>query len=277
MTKSDQRSATHAIAVEGVSIRYGAERTDGGLLAVDAVSFEVRAGEFVSLVGPSGCGKSSLLRAVAGLLTPTSGTVAVQGNTPQRAQQEKRLGLVFQEPALLPWRDVRGNVRLPRDVNSAANRRGGPEVDDLLRMVGLDAFRGYRPHELSGGMQQRVALARALAIDPDVLLMDEPFAALDEITRESMRYELLRIWSTAGAAKSVLFVTHSVAEAVALSDRILVLSQQPGQILAEIDVRLPRPRQPQAERSPAFLDYVDQIRSLLRAELPSVPDPAAPA
>jgi NitT/TauT family transport system ATP-binding protein len=275
MTASHASDATPAIAVHGASIRYGADRRDGGLLAVDDVSFEVQAGEFVSIVGPSGCGKSSLLRAVAGLLAPTAGAVSVLGDTPRRAQEEKRLGLVFQEPALLPWRNVRGNVQLPRDVNTTADSGGQPEIDELLRMVGLEAFAGYRPHELSGGMQQRVALARALAIDPDVLLMDEPFAALDEITRESMRYELLRIWSNAGAAKSVLFVTHSVAEAVALSDRVLVMSRQPGRILTEIDVHLPRPRQPEAERTPAFLDYTDQIRSLLRTELPAATELAA--
>ncbi len=241
---------------------------------MDDVSFEVGMGEFVSVVGPSGCGKSSLLRVVAGLLSPTAGSVAVLGGSPEAAQAAKRLGLVFQEPALLPWRSVRANVRLPREVNRGANRASGLGVDALLQMVGLEAFAGYRPHELSGGMQQRVALARALAIDPDVLLMDEPFASLDEITRELMRYELLRIWSAAGERpKSVLFVTHSVAEAVALSDRVLVMGRQPGQIKAVIEVDLARPRRPEDERSAAFLNYVDSIRDLLRSEL----EPAAGA
>ncbi len=274
-----------AIHFQGMSVRYGGP---GGLLAVDAVSFAVAPGEFVSLVGPSGCGKTTLLRVAGGLLAPTTGEVTVLGGPVRAAQRRKRLGFVFQEPALLPWLTVEGNVRLPLEVN----RRQGQQalsVEELLRLVRLKAFRGYRPHELSGGMEQRVALGRALVFNPEVLLMDEPLGALDEITREQMRYELLRIWSAADAGagatvsaeqrrkaehrrkaeqrrKTVLFVTHSVAEAVALSDRVLVLSRGPGRIRASIEIGLPRPREQANERSPEFLDYVDLIRGHLRSE-----------
>ena len=259
-----------AVALEGVSVRYGAERDKGGLLAVDRVSFRVEAGEFVSLVGPSGCGKSSLLRVIGGLQSPSEGSVSVLGAAPRQAQASKRLGLVPQEPALLPWRSVVENLRLPLEVNRDANH-GPDRVGELLALVGLESFAAYRPHELSGGMQQRVALARALVIDPDVLLMDEPLASLDEITREQMRYELLRIWSAAGErSKSVVFVTHSVAEAVTLSDRVVVMSQQPGRVKAEIEIDLPRPRRAEDQRGDAFLDYVERIRDLLRDEVAEV-------
>ena len=262
-------AASDAIVLRDVSVRYGGPE---GLLAVDRVSCRVASGEFVSVVGPTGCGKTSLLRVAGGLLAPTTGAVTVLGGPPQGAQRRKRLGFVFQEPALLSWRSVEGNVRLPLEVN----RRAGPpaaDVEALLELVGLAAFRGYRPHELSGGMQQRVALARALACDPEVLLMDEPFAALDEITRAQLRYELLRIWSaraTAGEArgrKTVLFVTHSVTEAVTLSDRLLVMSRQPGRIKAVVEIDLPRPRTRADERSAAFLDYLDLIHAHLREEI----------
>ena len=187
-------TAEPAVDLRRVSVRYGGAT---GLLAVDGVSLEVRRGEFLTLVGPSGCGKTSLLRVIGGLLTPTGGTVALFGEPVTQAQREKRIGLVFQEPALLPWRSVAQNVRLPLQINRRAGARRQRSVADLLHLVDLEAFRDYRPHQLSGGMQQRVALARALAFEPDILLMDEPLTALDEITREQMRYELLRIWETA--------------------------------------------------------------------------------
>ena len=233
------------------------------------MSLEVAAGEFLSVVGPSGCGKTSLLRVAGGLLPPSEGTVEVLGGSTADAQGAKRLGLVFQEPALLPWRDVRSNVRLPLEVNRAATKQPPASVDELLHLVGLAEFAAYRPHELSGGMQQRVALARALVFAPEVLLMDEPFGALDEITREQMRYELLRVWDEAaeGARKTVLFVTHSVAEAVALSDRVAMMSRRPGQIKAIVPIDLARPRSPEDERSSAFRDQVDRIRALLRDEI----------
>ena len=264
--------AEAALHLSGVGLDYD------DLRALDGIDLVVGPGEFVVVVGPSGCGKTSLLRIAAGLLPPGRGVVRVLGGSPTAAQAGKRLGLVAQTPALLPWRDVRANIALPHTVNRAANRGGGgSDPEALIRLVGLEGFARARPHELSGGMQQRVALARALAVDPDLLLMDEPFAALDEITREQMRYELLRVWERAptarAAAKTVLFVTHSVAEAVALADRVVVMSPRPGRIVAQVAIDLPRPRRPEGERTPAFLDAVDQIRARLRTGPPE-PGPA---
>lgn len=252
-----------ALHLRDVRLRYD------DLLALEGVDLQVRSGEFVVVVGPSGCGKTSLLRIAGGLLAPSDGSVEVLGGGVAVAQAGKRLGMVFQEPALLLWRDVRANIALPAEVNPGAGRPVDP--DALISLVGLDGFERARPHELSGGMQQRVALARALSFDPDLLLMDEPFAALDEITREQMRYELLRIWEAAGSdqPKTVLFVTHSVAEAVALADRVVVMSARPGRIRAEIAIDLPRPRRPDDERTPAFLDAVDRVRALLRDAPPT--------
>ena len=259
--------AEAALHLSGVGLDYD------DLRALEAIDLSVRPGEFVVVVGSSGCGKTSLLRIAAGLLPPSRGVVRVLGGSAAAAQAGKRLGLVAQTPALLPWRDVRANIALPHTVNRAANRGGaGSDPEALIRLVGLEGFERARPHELSGGMQQRVALARALAVDPDLLLMDEPFAALDEITREQMRYELLRVWERAptarAAANTVLFVTHSVAEAVALADRVVVMSPRPGRIVAQVAIDLPRPRRPEGERTPAFLDAVDQIRALLRTGPP---------
>ncbi len=243
------------------------------LEALRRLELRVGWGEFVSVIGPSGCGKSTLLRIVGGLLEPTAGRVRIDGRSPRRAQKEKDIGLVFQDPSLLPWRTVLGNVRLPLEVNPTDSRRPLFQPDELLELVGLSAFADYHPHQLSGGMQQRVAIARALVFQPSLLLMDEPFGALDEITRSAMRYELLRIWQgpTSGPAlrpKTVLFVTHSVPEAITLSDRVLVLTPRPGQVRATIDIRLPRPRDESLERRPEFLDYAQQLRNLLK-EAPS--------
>lgn len=256
----------HALHLRGVGLHYG------DFVALDGIDLQVGRGEFVAVVGPSGCGKTSLLRIAGGLLPSSAGDVEVLGGTAAAAQAGKRLGMVFQEPALLPWRDVRSNIALPSEVNRGSGRPVDP--DALIGRVGLDGFQRARPHELSGGMQQRVALARALAVDPDVLLMDEPFAALDEITREQMRYELLRIWETgvSDQPKTVLVVTHSVAEAVALADRVIVMSARPGRIRAQIPIELPRPRRPADERTPAFLDAVDRIRALLRENPAESPD-----
>ena len=258
-------AAAPALTLGNIRLRYGGV---DGLLALDGVTLRLARGEFVALVGPSGCGKTSLLHVAGGLLSPSDGAVRILGGAPETALRAKRVGFVFQEPALLPWRDVSANVALPLTVNRAAG--GAVSVEELLRLVGLEAFHDAHPHQLSGGMQQRVALARALVFDPDLLLMDEPFAALDEITRELMRYELLRIWAAAeshgGERKTVLFVTHSVAEAVALADRVLVMSALPGRLRAVVEVDLPRPRRVEHERSSAFLDAVDRIRALLRDE-----------
>jgi len=231
------------------------------LTALADVTLEVGYGEFLCVLGPSGCGKSTLLRIVGGLLGPTSGDVVVGGQTPAEAQVEKGLGFVFQEPSLLPWRSAFDNIRLPREVNRARNRDFGQSVEDLLRLVGLEQFGHYYPSQLSGGMQQRVALARALAFEPSLLLMDEPFGALDEITRAAMRYELLRIWDA--DQKTVIFVTHSITEAVTLSDRVAVLSGRPGHVNGVVEIDLPRPRSDKMERGEQFLQYSEQLHNLL--------------
>jgi NitT/TauT family transport system ATP-binding protein len=211
------------------------------------------------------------LRIVGGLLGPTAGRVLIDGRSPRQAQKDKDIGLVFQDPSLLPWRTVLGNVKLPLEVNPTDSRRPLFQPRELLELVGLSAFADYHPHQLSGGMQQRVAIARALVFQPSLLLMDEPFGALDEITRSTMRYELLRIWQAARSdrppalrPKTVLFVTHSIAEAIILSDRVVVLTPRPGQVRATIDIDLPRPRDESLERSRQFLDYAQELRNLLK-------------
>jgi len=218
-------------------------------------------GEFVTLIGPSGCGKSTLLRIIGGLLTPSAGRVEIGGQEPGQAQAAREIGFVFQDPALFPWRHVLANVRLPLQVDHLSQRTV-PEPQALLDLMGLREFSHYYPHQLSGGMQQRVALARALVFNPSLLLMDEPFGALDEITRSTLRYELLRIWDV--TRKTALFVTHSIAEAIVLSDRVVVLSARPGRVRAVIDIGLPRPRREEMERSPEFLDYASRLRDLLK-------------
>ncbi len=249
------------------------------LEAVSPTTLTIRAGEFTALVGPSGCGKTSLLRMIGGLIPVSGGEVQVFGESPKEAQRHKRLGLVFQEPALLAWRSVEDNVRLglqlnPRETHSST------DVHELIDIVGLTAFRRYRPAELSGGMQQRVALARALAIDPPLLLLDEPFAALDEITREQMRYEVQRLWGIShdptDPPRSAIFVTHSVPEAVAVADRVLVMSPRPGRIIADIPITAPRPRQPEHEHSDRFVNDTAIVRAALRSPTtPAVPLDAA--
>ncbi len=242
-----------------VAMRFSAGREE--LTALDGISLDVRRGEFFSLLGPSGCGKSTLLRIIGGLLEPTSGRVTIEGLPPAAAQAEKALGFAFQEPSLLPWRTVTGNIRLPLDIRRRQHPDGERATDELLRLVGLERFGRYYPFQLSGGMQQRVSLARVLAFNPSLLLMDEPFGALDEITRASMRYELLQIWDA--HQKTVVFVTHSIAEAIMLSDRVAVLSSQPGRVKQIVDIRLARPRSDAMERSPEFLEYVDLLHGLL--------------
>ncbi len=250
------------IEVRGVTHVFDSERRP--LTALAPIDLEVQRGEFVSIIGPSGGGKTTLLKAIGGLLEPTSGTILIDGMPPVESQRSKSIGFVFQDPTLLAWRSVFENIRLPLLVNGGDGGNGSHAVERLLDAVGLDEFRDYYPYQLSGGMRQRVALARALVSDPTVLLMDEPLGALDEMTRSTMRYELVRLWES--SPKTVVFVTHSVPEAVVLSDRVVVLSSRPGRILANIDVGLPRPRSEELDLSAEFLEYTREIRGCLSRE-----------
>ena len=231
------------------------------------MSLEVAPSEFVSLIGPSGCGKTTLLRAIGGLADATSGSIELSGMRPSELQRRKGIGFVSQDAALLPWRTALDNVRLPLQLNG-----NGASADSLaiarqtLNAVGLEEFAGYYPHQLSGGMRQRVSFARALAISPGLLLMDEPLSALDEMTREEMRYELLRLWER--RRPTVIFVTHSIPEAVVLSDRVVVLSARPGEIVDDIAIDLPRPRHQEVERSAQFLEYAYKVKDALSSGIP---------
>lgn len=252
---------TSHVALTGVDMVY--RRGEQSLVALAGIDLAVAEGEFVSIIGPSGCGKSTLLRIIGGLQAPTAGVVLVEGAPPREAQRRKAIGFVFQDASLMPWRNVIDNVRLPLQVN---RRPGGADPERLVELVGLGGFREYYPHQLSGGMQQRVALARALTTNPSLMLMDEPFGALDEITRSAMRYELLRIWRAGvrGKPSTVIFVTHSITEAVLLSDRVVVMTPQPGRIAAVLDINLPRPREEEVETSVEFLEYSRRLKVLLR-------------
>ena len=234
--------------------------------ALRGCTVDIAGGEFVSVIGPSGCGKSTLLRLVGGLLEPDAGKVEVGGVSPRVNRANKRYGFVPQTPALMPWRTVHENVKLLRTINRRADRRAKREkVDEveLLHRVGLGKFLEALPKQLSGGMQQRVALVRAFALGAPVLLMDEPFAALDEITRNSMRYHLLTLWER--DTKTVLFITHSLQEAVMLSDRVVVLAARPGRVTAEFTIDLPRPRHEDMEDTQEFIEHVRNVRDALRA------------
>ena len=247
------------LSFDGVAHEY--EVRGRAVPALAPVDLDVRPGELLSIIGPSGCGKSTLLRIAGGLLAPTQGAVRIGGASPRAAQRAKQIGFVFQDPSLLPWRTVAANVRLASEVNRRPGS-SGPRAEDLLALVGLDNVAGYYPHQLSGGMRQRAALARALALNPPLLLMDEPFGALDEITRTELRYELLRLRRLLSA--TVLFVTHSIAEAVLLSDRVAVMSGAPGRVTTIVDIDLPEPRGPEIEETPEFLALARRLRAALK-------------
>jgi NitT/TauT family transport system ATP-binding protein len=249
------------VVIEGVSKSFGAGRDRTHVL--DDISLTIARGEFVSIIGPSGCGKSTILKIVAGLLDADSGRVEIDGERVSLATRDKLIGLVPQSPALLPWRTVLGNVRLPMQLNRRANaERTLQDPEEVLRSFGLGGALKRYPSQLSGGMQQRVAIARAFVFDPGVLLMDEPFSALDELNREQQRFGLLSFWQS--NRKAVLFVTHSVPEAVVLSDRILVMATQPGRIFRNITVDLPRPREASVYDDPDFHHAEAEVRSALR-------------
>jgi NitT/TauT family transport system ATP-binding protein len=250
------------LVIHGVSKAFG-QGKDRVVVLEDA-NLSIDRGQFVTVIGPSGCGKTTLLRIVAGLLTVDSGEVSIFGEGVARAIEAKHIGFVPQSPALLPWRSVLDNVRLPLQLNKRANGGDRATIDpvDILKAFGLGHVLKRRPAELSGGMQQRVAIARAFVFDPPILLMDEPFAAVDELTRESLRYELLSIWQS--NMKTVVFVTHSIPEAIALSDVVVIMSPNPGRIQKVVPVPLPRPRGDLLETTADFHELEREVRLAIR-------------
>jgi NitT/TauT family transport system ATP-binding protein len=245
-----------AVKIEGVSKQFKA-----GVTALSGIDLEVRPREFVSLIGPSGCGKSTLLRIVGDLIEPSSGTVEVNGKTAHQARLDHDYGIVFQDAVLYDWRTVSKNIALPLELLRWGKEKRAQRVNEMLELVELEGFEDRHPWELSGGMQQRVSIARALSFDPSLLLMDEPFGALDEMTRERLNMELLRIWEASGS--TIVFVTHSIPEAVFLSTRVVVMSARPGRIAGIVEVDLPYPRTAQTREEPRFFELVTEVRERL--------------
>jgi NitT/TauT family transport system ATP-binding protein len=235
----------------------------GGVRALQEIDLEVRPREFVSLIGPSGCGKSTLLRIIGDLVEPTSGEVVVNGKRAHQARLDRDYGIVFQDAVLYDWRTVAKNIALPLEMLGWDKARRTARVGEMVDLVELGGFENHHPWQLSGGMQQRVSIARALAFDPPLLLMDEPFGALDEMTRERMNMELLRIWDESGS--TIVFVTHSIAEAVFLSTRVVVMSPRPARITGVVDIELPQPRTADTREQERFFELVTEVRELLRA------------
>ena len=250
------------IEAVGIARTFGSR---GGVTeALRSVSLSVARGEFISIIGPSGCGKSTFLGIVGDLVEPTAGTIRVNGKTARQARLDRDYGIVFQTPVLYDWRTVIENVRLPLELAGRARGERQERPRALLRLVGLEGFRDHYPWQLSGGMQQRVSIARALALHPALLLMDEPFGALDEMTRDRLNLELLRIWSESSA--TALFVTHSIAEAVFLSTRVVVMSPRPGAIERIVPIDLPRPRTDKMRSDPRFFELITAVRESLRED-----------
>jgi NitT/TauT family transport system ATP-binding protein len=249
-----------AVVVEGVTKVFNPGRPDQ-VTALSEVDLTVADGEFVSLIGPSGCGKSTLLRLIADLIAPTAGTVTVAGQPAAAARRKQGYGIAFQQAGLFEWRTTLRNVELPLEMRGMSRADRRTRALEMLELVGLSDFTGHYPGQLSGGMQQRVAIARALAVSPPLLLMDEPFGALDEMTRERLQSELLGICAKTGT--STVFVTHSISEAVFLSNRVVVMSPRPGRITASIDVSLPS-RDEAARQSPVYFEAVTSVRRALR-------------
>jgi NitT/TauT family transport system ATP-binding protein len=263
---AQQATPAAAILLQGVAKTF---RLDDGTAvpALRDIALSVGQGEFVALIGPSGCGKSTVLRLVAALETPDAGSVAVEGRAPAELSRAHRLGVAFQDHALLPWLSVAANIALP--FRLAGRAVDAQRVATLIRLVGLTGFEAARPGQLSGGMRQRTSIARALALAPDVLLLDEPFGALDAVTRRRLNVELQRIWSEQRI--TTLLVTHAVDEALFLADRVVVMSGRPGRMIRTIEVPFPRPRGPEVMRTPEFHRLVDALTLALEPEGPEAP------
>ena len=246
------------IMLDNIGMTY---KTDDNrdVTALTSVTLDIKKGEFISLLGPSGCGKTTLLRIIADLLTPTQGAITVGGESPHAARLKQRYGIVFQSPTLYDWRTVKKNIMLPLEIMHVPKAERSERADKMLELVGLSDFANHYPNQLSGGMQQRVGIARALAIRPEILLMDEPFSALDEFTREKLHVDLLKIWRKTN--KTIVFVTHNIQESVFLSDRVCVLSPHPGRLSAVVDITLPRPRTMEMKNTPEFTELVAKVRN----------------
>ena len=254
-------AAETVIEARGLDLTF--QTSDGPVHALKDVNLTVERGDFVSFIGPSGCGKTTLLRAIAALETPTGGTLSVNGMTPDEARRARAYGYVFQAAGLYPWRTIEGNIRLPLEIMGYSRSDMAERVKNVLELVELAGFGKKYPWQLSGGMQQRASIARALAFDADILLMDEPFGALDEIVRDRLNEELLGLWARTG--KTIGFVTHSIPEAVYLSTRIVVMSPRPGRITDVIESPLPRDRDLDIRDTQAFIDVAHRVREGLRA------------
>ena len=235
----------------------------GNVQALENIDLSLRPGEFVSLIGPSGCGKSTLLRIIGDLIEPSSGSVVVNGKSARQARNDRDYGIVFQDAVLFDWRTVSKNISLPLELLGWDRAKRKQRIDEMLQLVELQGFGDHHPWQLSGGMQQRVSIARALAFEPALLLMDEPFGALDEMTRERLNLELLSIWQQLGS--TVVFVTHSISEAVFLSTRVVVMSPRPGRIAGIVDIDLPYPRTVETREAPRYFELVTEVRELLRS------------
>jgi NitT/TauT family transport system ATP-binding protein len=263
MAQPAERAETQPVVrIRGVD-KVFTGRDRGQTVALQAIDLDIAAGQFVSLIGPSGCGKSTLLRVIGDLVQPTRGEVAVNGKTAAQARLDRDYGMVFQAPVLFDWRSVEDNVKLPLEILGKPKDWRAQRAREMLELVELGEFTRHMPYQLSGGMQQRVAIARALSFEPRILLMDEPFGALDEMTRERMNDEVLRIWERTGI--TVVFVTHSIPEAVFLSSRVVVMSARPGRITKVVDIDLPRPRTEDTRESERYFALITEVREALRA------------
>ena len=258
----DQMTDASVVRLEGLEKKFTLPSGET-MTAVTGIDLELRRGEFVSLIGPSGCGKSTLLRLIGDLTPPSAGSVTVNGKPAHQARLDRDYGMVFQAPVLFDWRTVEENVRLPLELTAQERDAREARVREMLALVELTDFARHHPYQLSGGMQQRVAIARALSFSPSMLLMDEPFGALDEMTRERMNSEVLRIWEQTGI--TVVFVTHSIPEAVFLSSRVVVMSARPGRITRVVEIDLPRPRGVETRESRRYFELVTEVRETLRA------------